>query len=79
MPGASPHAYGVYVDDQDIVWLSDFGANAVLRFDPATETFESFPGSAPDAEVRQINGRPGEVFAPESGIDRLMVIRTDAG
>jgi len=79
LPGASPHAYGVYVDDQDIVWLSDFGANAVLRFDPATETFESFPGSAPDAEVRQINGRPGEVFAPESGIDRLMVIRTDAG
>ncbi len=79
LPGESPHAYGVYVDDQDKVWLSDFGANAVLRFDPATETFTSFPGSASDAEVRQINGRPGAVFAPESGIDRLMVIRTDAG
>jgi virginiamycin B lyase len=26
--------------------------------------------------VRQILGRPGEVWAPESGTDRLMVIRT---
>ena len=36
-----PHAYAVYVDDEDIVWLSDFGANALVRFDPATEKFES--------------------------------------
>jgi virginiamycin B lyase len=62
-----------------MVWLSDFGANSVLRFDPKTETFQSFPGSAPGAEVRQMLGRPGEVFAPESGIDRLMVIRTGKG
>jgi virginiamycin B lyase len=79
LPGDSPRAYAVYVDDKDMVWLSDFGANAVLRFDPKTETFQSFAGSAPGAEVRQILGRPGEVFAPESGIDRLMVIRTGRG
>jgi virginiamycin B lyase len=76
LPGDSPQAYAVYVDDRDMVWLSDFGANAVLRFDPNTETFESFPESAAGAAVRQILGRPGEVFAPESGIDRLMLIRT---
>ncbi len=79
LPGAAPRTYAVYVDDQDIVWLSDFGANAVVRFDPRTETFTSFPGSAPGAEVRQILGRPGEVWAPESGTDRLMLIRSDAG
>ncbi len=78
LPGAAPRTYAVYVDDRDIVWLSDFGANAVLRFDPKTETFTSFPGSAPGAEVRQILGRPGEVWAPESGTDRLMLIRSDA-
>jgi len=77
LPGEAPRAYAVYVDEQDIVWLSDFGANAVVRFDPASETFESFPGSAPGANVRQILGRPGEVWAPESGTDRLMLIRTD--
>jgi len=79
LPGDDPKAYAVYVDDQDIVWLSDFGANAMVRFDPASETFEQFASSAPGANVRQILGRPGEVWAPESGTDRLMLIRTDQG
>ena len=76
LPGDDPKAYAVYVDDEDIVWLSDFGANAMVRFDPSTEAFTSFEGSAPGANVRQILGRPGEVWAPESGTDRLMLIRT---
>jgi virginiamycin B lyase len=76
-PGDNPRIYAVYVDERDIVWLSDFGANAVVRFDPASETFESFAGSAPGANVRQILGRAGEVWAPESGADRLMLLRTD--
>jgi virginiamycin B lyase len=76
LPGAQPRAYAVFVDDRDVVWVSDFGANAVLSFDPQTEQFTSYPGSAPGADVRQIHGRPGEVWLPESGTDRLMVIRT---
>ena len=76
LPGDDPQTYAVYVDDRDIVWLSDFGANAVVRFDAQTETFTNFEGSAPDTNVRQILGRPGEVWAPESGTDRLMLIRT---
>jgi virginiamycin B lyase len=78
LPGDDPKAYAVFVDEKDIVWLSDFGADAVVRFDPETETFTRFDGSAPGANVRQILGRPGEVWAPESGSDRLMVIRTAA-
>jgi virginiamycin B lyase len=77
LPGDDPQAYAVYVDDQDIVWLSDFGANAVVRFDPQDETFTSYPGSGSGANVRQILGQPGEVWAPESALDRLMLIRTD--
>ena len=77
LPGDHPQAYAVYVDDRDMVWLSDFGANAVVRFDPSTETFTRFEGSAPGANVRQILGRRGEVWAAESGTDRLMLIRTE--
>ena len=77
LPGHRPQAYAVYVDARDIVWVSDFGGNAVLSFDPKTEAFTPYPGSADDAEVRQILGRPGEVWLPESGLDRLMLIRTD--
>lgn len=76
LPGEAPRAYAVYVDEEDKVWLSDFGANAVVRFDPETETFESFPSPRPNANVRQILGRPGEVWAPESGTDHLVVFRT---
>jgi virginiamycin B lyase len=76
LPGDSPHAYAVYVDERDIVWLSDFGANAIVRFEPATEKFQAFPSDARGANVRQMLGRPGEVWAPESGNDRLVVFRT---
>jgi virginiamycin B lyase len=76
LPGDRPRVYAVYVDEQDIVWLSDWGANAMVRFDPATETFQAFPSDRRGANVRQILGRPGEVWAPESGADRLVVYRT---
>jgi virginiamycin B lyase len=76
LPGAGPQAYAVYVDDDDLVWLTDFTANAIVRFDPTTESFESFPLPDPGAAVRQLLGRPGELWGAESGLDRLVVIRT---
>jgi Streptogramin lyase len=76
LPGQNPAAYAVYVDDQDMVWVSDWGSNAVLRFDPKSEQFTPFPNSAPYADVRQLLGRPGELWVPESGLDRIRVIRT---
>ena len=77
LPGSRPRAYAVYVDEADKVWVTDFGANATLRFDPATETFESFPSPRAGAAVRQLLGRKGEVWAPESGTDTLVVYRTE--
>ena len=76
LPGARPQAYAVYVDDQDAVWITEWTANALVRFDPATETFDSFPHSQPGATVRQLLGRPGEVWGAMSGLDRLVVART---
>ena len=74
LPGDQPQAYAVYVDDKDKVWLTDFGANAIVRFDPADESFRSFPLAEPDASVRQLLGRPGEVWGAESSVDRLVVV-----
>jgi len=74
-PGNNPQVYAVYVDNKDIVWLSDFGANALLRFDPKTEQFTVIPNNSRNARVRQILGRPGEVWLPESGADKLVVVR----
>ena len=58
------------------VKVSDFGSNAVFRFDPATERFERFGSMREAASVRQILGRPGEVWLPESGTEHIAVIRT---
>jgi virginiamycin B lyase len=76
LPGTDPKAYAVFVDDRDQVWVSDFGADALVRFDPATRrpTIVALPGDG--AAVRQIHGRPGEVWGAASAQDRLVLVRT---
>ena len=76
LPGTNAMAYAVYVDENDIVWLTDFAANALVRFDPISETFTSLPHAQPNAAVRQLLGRPGEVWGAMSGQDKLLVVRT---
>jgi len=74
LPGSRAHAYAVYVDDRDQVWVSDFGGDVILRVDSKSEGFTAFKLPTPGAEVRQILGRPGEVWMAESARDRLAVI-----
>src|SRR5947199_118737 len=62
-------------DQRGRIWFT--GQSGVYRrFEPATEKFQVFPSDRRGANVRQILGRPGEVWAPESGNDRLVVYRT---
>jgi virginiamycin B lyase len=75
-PGNEPHVYAVYVDSKDIVWASEWSNNAMLRFDPASEKFDVIPLPRAAASVRQILGRAGEVWLPESGTEFVTVIRT---
>jgi virginiamycin B lyase len=76
LPGDDPQPYAVFVDEADRVWLTDFGANALVRFDPVREQFKTYRLRSPGASVRQLLGRPGEVWGAESGADRLVVART---
>jgi virginiamycin B lyase len=74
-PGEAPQVYAVYVDETDKVWAAEWAAQVMLRFDPATAKFESFKSSSPYPNVRQIHGRKGEIWTPESGADKLVVYR----
>jgi virginiamycin B lyase len=74
-PGDNPQVYAVYVDETDKVWASEWASQTMLRFDPATQKFESFKSSSAYANVRQIHGRKGEVWTPESGADKIVVYR----
>jgi virginiamycin B lyase len=76
VPGDDPHAYAVYVDERDIVWVAEWTNNAVFGFDPATEKFERFGFPRAGTNIRQILGRKGEVWLPESGTEHISVIRT---
>jgi virginiamycin B lyase len=67
----------VYVDDADDVWLTDFGANALVRFDPDRGRFDALRLPSPSASVRQLLGRAGEVWGAESATDKLVVVRRD--
>ncbi len=73
VPGPA-QIYAVYVDDKDVVWLTDFGRSGIWRFAPATGRFMRVPLRA-GADVRQVLGRPGEVWGAESGADRIVVVR----
>ncbi|MFA6266770.1 MAG: lyase [Pseudolabrys sp.] len=75
LPDTDNGCYAVFVDDKDKVWLSDWNSNALVRFDPATEKFERFPSNRRRSDVRQMLGRPGELWGAESGTDRLVVVR----
>ena len=76
VPGTSPMIYAVFVDERDKVWLTDFGANALWRFDPTTQRFTKVELPTADAAVRQLLGRPGEVWGAESAADKLVVVHT---
>jgi len=75
LPGDTPRAYAVFVDEKDQVWVSDFPGNAIVRFDPETADFVSYVSDREHADVRQMLGRPGELWGAESGTDRLVVVR----
>ncbi|TKC85965.1 lyase [Trinickia terrae] len=78
LPGSDPHAYAIFVDGHDIVWLSEWSANALVRFDPRSEHFDVFALPRQHANVRQMMGRPGEVWLSESGTDHLLRYRSGA-
>ena len=77
-PGdASPQPYAVYVDDA--ATSSGSPTSAPTRSSASTPRPRRSPRSrcpTPDAAVRQLLGRPGEVWGAESAADKLVVVRT---
>jgi virginiamycin B lyase len=67
--------YGIATTTQGQVFSLLSPANAILRFDPKTEKFESFPPPDTYASVRQLAGRNGEVWGAESAADKRFVIK----
>lgn len=76
LPGAPrARAYAVYVDHDDIVWLSDTGNDTIVRFDPTSETFSTVEISRP-SNVAQLGGNPGEVWGAQRARNHIFVLQT---
>ena len=74
-PGNDPHVYAVYVDEDDHPWITEWTHNATYRFDPKAEKFERYAMPRQGANVRQVLGRKGEIWLPESGTEHISLIR----
>jgi virginiamycin B lyase len=77
LPGTA-NAYSVYVDDRDIVWLSDFAANTSsgLTQPPRRSRVSRFPAPMPPSgRCLAVRARCG---GAASGLDLLIVVRTGA-
>ena len=59
LPGHDPHAYAIFVDERDIVWLSEWSANALARFDPRSGKFDVLALPRAHASVRQMMAPAG--------------------
>ncbi len=59
---------------KDKVWLTEWSANALVRFDPVTENSTAFRRTARARDVRQMLGRAGEAWGAESGNARLVMV-----
>jgi virginiamycin B lyase len=74
LPGENPKPYAVFVDEKDMVWISDFGSNAFVRFNPMTGIFDTIEIPTQGANVRQILGTMDQVWGAESGTDKLAMV-----
>ena len=72
LPGAA-QPYAVYVDEKRHRLADRLRRGALVRFDPATQRFTRIRLRA-KADVRQLLGRPGEVWGAESGADRIVSV-----
>ncbi|MEO6321434.1 MAG: hypothetical protein ABIO73_12750 [Polaromonas sp.] len=55
---------------------TEWSSNTLLRFDPGNEKFSVITLPRPAAGIRQLLGRHGEVWLPESGTGFISVLRT---
>lgn len=79
LPGGGNQAYSAYVDELDAVWLTDFGQNAIVRFDPVTETFESFASNRGERRGPPDAGQAGRGVGSGVGRRPLVVVRYAPG
>lgn len=79
--GPRSQPYGIALAADGAVWYNEAGADKMVRFDPKTETFETFPMPSPKSVVRHmVRDSKGTLWLAVSGprgIDNNQIARID--
>jgi virginiamycin B lyase len=74
--GAAAQPYGMAVDRQGLVWYCEAGANKLVRFDPQSEKFETFPMPSANSYVRNIaRDSRGRLWLALSGANKIAMVQ----
>jgi virginiamycin B lyase len=72
-----PNPYGIAVTPDGMVWFSEAGVtpNTLVRFDPRTKTFRSWPIPSGGGVVRHMIATPeGRLYLACSGVNKVAVV-----
>jgi virginiamycin B lyase len=73
--GADSAPYGIAADLDGNVWYEEFRANELVRFEPRTGRFASFPMLSPRSGVRNMaRDASGRIWMALSGADKVGVV-----
>jgi virginiamycin B lyase len=77
-PGSKP--YGIAATADGIIWYSESGVapNTIVRFDPATSTFSSWPIPSGGGVVRNMVAGPGgDLYIACSGVNKVGIVHIE--
>lgn len=75
-PGGIDSApYGIATDLKSNIWYEEFRSNNLVRFDPRTQSFSTFPMLSPRSGVRNMSrDASGRIWMALSGADKVGVV-----
>lgn len=72
-PDSAP--YGIAADLAGNIWYEEFRANTLVRFNPGTAKFSTFPMLSPRSGVRNMaRDASGRIWMALSGVDKVAVV-----
>ena len=78
-PGGRKAApYGIAAAPDDVVWFSESGVtpNTIVRFDPRTKKFATWPVHSGGGVIRNMTATPqGDIYIACSGVNKVGVVR----
>ncbi len=78
--GSESHPYGIAITPDGAVWYSESGLkpNTIVRFDPSSKKFQSWPIPSGGGTVRNMVSTPeGNLYIACSGVNKVGMVKVE--